>query len=93
MQANPSQSNQDEDDIAQSGVLGLILEEHPAQLTVPELVRAMCRRVEDFGERDRVERAAGELVGAGLLHRQGAFGAADPRCASLPPARLRMTGS
>lgn len=67
------QINDSEDAIAQAGVLGFVIDEHPDHMTTSELLRAMCRRVEDFGEADTFERAIRELVGAGLLHRHGEF--------------------
>lgn len=57
----------------QHGLLAVVLAEHPAQLTIAELLREMCRSSEDFSERDAVERAVRDLVGVGLLHRQGVF--------------------
>ena len=46
-------------------VLGLVLDSHPKQLTIPALAR-------EIGQRDAVERAVSALVGVGLLERQGA---------------------
>lgn len=56
-----------EDKIAEAGVLGFVLEEHPAHLTIPELSLAMNRADDGFSARDEVERAIRDLVGAGLL--------------------------
>jgi hypothetical protein len=57
-----------EDRIVESGVLGFILGEHPAQLTLPELALAMNRDRNDFAADDEVERAIRELIGAGLIY-------------------------
>ena len=63
-----------EDDAkAQGAVLAVLLAEHPAQLTLAELVRQLTDNPDDFGQRDAVERAVRDLVGIGLLHRQGSF--------------------
>ena len=58
----------DEDAKTEGGVLGLILEEHPALLTVAELLLAMNRGPGDFPANDAVDRAIHNLVGAGLLY-------------------------
>lgn len=57
-----------EDRVVESAVLALVLEEHPTNLTIPELSLAINRDRDDFDEEDAVERAVRELVGAGLLH-------------------------
>lgn len=62
-----------EDRIVESGVLGFILGEHPAHLTLPELVLAMNHDRDDFAVGDDLERAIGELVGAGLLCLKAGF--------------------
>jgi hypothetical protein len=54
-------------------VLAFILDEHPAQLTIPEVVRAIYAHPYDFKENDAVERAVRDLVGGGLLHCHGCF--------------------
>lgn len=54
-------------------VLAFLLDEHPSQLTIPELSRALNARPGSFDSDDAVERAVRELVGAGLLYCQGAF--------------------
>lgn len=62
-----------EDTIVESAVLGFVLEEHPAQMTIPELSLAMNRLRRDFSSHNAVEEAVLNLVGAGLLHCEGAF--------------------
>ncbi len=54
-------------------VLAFLLEEHPSQLTIPELSRALNAVAGTFDTEDAVERAVRELVGAGLLHCHAAF--------------------
>jgi hypothetical protein len=53
---------------AERVTLAFLLEEHPAQLTIPEVARALYAHPSDFESNDAVERAIRELVGAGLLH-------------------------
>lgn len=73
----------------ESAVLGFLLSEHPDhQLTIPEVSRALNAKPSDFGSEDAVERAIRELVGAGLLHCQGAF--VVPTRAARYFARLEM---
>jgi hypothetical protein len=69
-------------------VLAFLLDEYPAQLTIPELSGALNERPGDFESEDAVERAVRELVGAGLLHCQGAY--VLPSRAALYFARLEM---
>jgi len=61
----------EEDDMFQHGVLGHVLAVHPAQLTLPELIREMVNGEIDFRHRDGIERAVRDLAGVGLLHREG----------------------
>lgn len=49
------------------------VDEHPSQLTIPEVARVFYAPPADFRKNDVVERAIRELVGAGLLHCEGAF--------------------
>jgi hypothetical protein len=58
---------------AEHVVLTFILAEHPAQLTIPEVSRALNAVPNSFSSFDAVERAIRELVGAGLLHCQDGF--------------------
>jgi hypothetical protein len=58
---------------SQCVVLSFILDEHPTQLTIPEVARALYAHPGDFEKGDEVERAIRDLVGAGLLHCHGAF--------------------
>ncbi len=60
-----------EDAKVQRAVLLVALDHHPAQLTLAELVRETAADPADFGELDAGERAVADLVGAGLLHRNG----------------------
>ena len=53
----------------QGVVLILVLDYFPTQLRVSDLVREITDDSTDFMERDRVERAVRDLVGAGLLFR------------------------
>jgi len=62
-----------EDAATESAVLQQVLDFHPAQVTVAELVRAVAGDRLEFAERDAVERAIRDLAGAGLLHRNDAF--------------------
>jgi hypothetical protein len=63
-----------EGDIAtESAVLQLVIDLHPTLLTVAELVREVAGEEAPFAERDSVERAVRDLVGAGLLHNNEGF--------------------
>lgn len=61
----------EKDDRDQEGIMGLVISEHPIQLTVSELVRQMVPPGADWIESDDIERGVRELVGMGLLHRNG----------------------
>jgi hypothetical protein len=69
MKTHPSEA----EDRVQRAVLGLLLDEHPVQLSVDEVVREMTGRPDDFAEHDLVETAVRSLVRAGLVHRHGPF--------------------
>jgi len=58
-----------QDRTVQQGVLIAVIDLHPIQATVSELVRQLTRDPGDFCERDAVERAVFDLAGVGLLHR------------------------
>lgn len=74
-------------DIHDQGVVLLqVLALHPAQLTIAELIREIIAGAAEFEEGDRFERAARDLVAAGLL-RFGA-GAVLPTRAALHFDRL-----
>lgn len=62
-----------EDVATEAAVLQQVLVDHPAQVTIGELVRELTSDSADFAERDAVERAIRDLTGAGLLHRNDAF--------------------
>lgn len=62
-----------EPDMIAAAVVDLVIAEHPAQLSVEELVRAIADDISDFGDRDAVAVAIRELVAAGLVHRSRDF--------------------
>jgi hypothetical protein len=62
-----------DDAVAQCAVLSILLAEHPVQLTFAELVLEILGDAGDFGQQEAVKRAVRDLVGVGLLHRQGIF--------------------
>jgi hypothetical protein len=90
-ETNPTDCDRDsahpsaEDAKAERVVLAFLLEEHPPLLTIPELSRVL-NADPGFDTDDAVERAVRELVGAGLLHCEGAF--IVPTYAALYFARL-----
>jgi hypothetical protein len=63
--------NHEEDDRTEAAIMGLVLEEHPAQLTLAELTLMMVGANPDYEGTDAVERGVRDLVGTGLLHRNG----------------------
>jgi hypothetical protein len=67
-------------------VLAFLLDEHPSQLTIPEVSRALNAVPDSFEANDAVERAIRELDGAGLVHCHGGF--AVPTRAAIYFARL-----
>ena len=56
-----------------SSVLELLLDNHPALLSVDEVIRAMTTGSDEFGPRDRIESALRDLIAFGLAHRLGSF--------------------
>ena len=62
-----------EDIATESAVLQQVLDLYPAQVTYGELLREVAGQLAEFDERDAVERAVRDLVGAGLLHRHDEF--------------------
>jgi hypothetical protein len=61
------------EDMAQQAILAILLEAHPGQRSVEEIIREMTDRPDDFSARDAISNAIRDLVGAGLLHRHGPF--------------------
>ena len=76
----------DQDVQAERAVLAFLLDEYPAQLTIPEASRALNAIPGSFEAHDAVERAIRELDGAGLVHCRGGF--AVPTRAALYFVRL-----
>lgn len=77
-----------EDAKTERAVLAFLIEEHPSQLTIPELSRALNAQPGGFDSDDAVERAVRELVGAGLLRCQGGY--IVPTRAAVYFARLEV---
>jgi hypothetical protein len=71
----------EDDREAEQAVLAFLLEEHPAQLTIPEVSLALNAAPASFPAFDAIERAIRELDGAGLLHCHHGF--ATPTRAAL----------
>lgn len=67
--AEGRQTTRHEDAQDRRSVLFRVLALHPAHLTTAELVREISAGAEGFEEADAIERAIGDLVGAGLLNR------------------------
>ena len=57
----------------ESAVLALLLDEHPARLTTDELILVLHADPERGDPQDAGQRAIRQLVGAGLIHREGRF--------------------
>ena len=62
-----------DDAVTESAVLQRLLDLHPVQVTVAELVREVGGESPGFAERDAIERAVRDLSGAGLLHSHDDF--------------------
>lgn len=58
-----------EDLRTEHAVIGFLLDEHPTRLTFDELLVAFDPK--DYAEKDAIGRAVKELIGAGLLRRDG----------------------
>jgi len=67
------QTTASEDARTESAVLSLLIEEHPIHLTMDELALVLHGDPERVDPKDAAYRAVRELVGAGLVHREGAF--------------------
>ncbi len=63
----------EEDREAQVRVLHFLLRESPALVTEAEVASALADGLPVFVETDSIERALIELLGAGLVYRQGEF--------------------
>ena len=62
-----------EQDKTEQAVLALLLHAHPAQRSIDEVVRELSDGPDEFAARDAIHNAVRDLVGAGLLHRNGQF--------------------
>jgi len=77
-----------EDKKTEGAVLALLLDEHPTRLTMDELILVLHADPERGDPEDAGTRAVRELVGAGLVHREGRFLA--PSRAALYFAALEL---
>jgi hypothetical protein len=57
----------------QRAVLSFLLQIFPRRLTFDELLLELASDPTSFAERDAISNAARDLVGTGLLHREGRF--------------------
>jgi hypothetical protein len=78
-----------EDSRTESAVLALLLDEHPTRLTMDELILVLCADPDRGDPQDAARRAVAELVGGGLVHRDGNFLA--PTRAALYFQRLEVS--
>jgi phage head maturation protease len=62
-----------EDAATESAVLQQLLNLHPTQVTMEELLLEVGGQFADFAERDAIDRAVRDLTGVGLLHRHDSF--------------------
>lgn len=70
---DPRPGSADPDRHVRQAILALLLEVHPAQRSLEELLREMTDEPTAVPARVRVEDAVRDLVGAGLVHRHGSF--------------------
>jgi hypothetical protein len=61
------------DTATESAVLASLLDLHPTQLTLDELIRELGGAQAGFAERDAIERAVRDLAGSGLVNRNDEF--------------------
>ena len=64
-------TTRDADRVTESAAMRLLLQLHPTQITVEELIGELVGQQPGFAERDSVERAVRDLAAIGLLHRNG----------------------
>lgn len=74
------------DAMTERAVLALVLDEHPARLTMDELLLVLHADPRLGDPEDAARRAVRELVGAGLLYCEGSF--VEPTRAALYFTRL-----
>lgn len=60
-------------DILESAVLEVLLEHHPAQLSLDEIAREVARDPDNGAGHDEVTNAVRDLSRAGLVHRHDRF--------------------
>jgi hypothetical protein len=60
-------------DDAERAVLECVVDLHPIQLTIDELIRELTDTPDDFASRDQIEITVQQLARVGLLHCHGRF--------------------
>jgi hypothetical protein len=78
-----------EDKKTECAVLALLLDEHPARLTMDELILVLHGDPARHDPKDAADRAVRELTGAGLVHRH--TGLLAPTRAALYFERLELS--
>jgi hypothetical protein len=71
--SDDSRTTAAEDAATEAAVLHQVLDFHPGQMTLVELIREIGGVAPDFAQRDAIERAVRDLVGVGLLHSHADF--------------------
>ncbi|MEN3281460.1 MAG: hypothetical protein V7607_2600 [Solirubrobacteraceae bacterium] len=73
MTGPPELSRAERIDMTQQAVLSILLDAHPGLRSIEEVVCEMTDRPDELCARDEINNAIRDLVGAGLVHRHGAF--------------------
>ena len=80
---NPEREDRED----QASVLRTVIDLHPVQVSVSELISELALDPSEFSERDRIERAVRDLSGVGLLHRHAFLNRPD---ALIVPTRAAI---
>lgn len=63
----------DDPDVLSAAALAILIDEHPAQLSLHELTRILGDGTDDWAQQDPVRVALRQLVADGLAHQHGTF--------------------
>jgi hypothetical protein len=78
----------DDPDMLPAAALAILIDLHPAQLSLHELTRILGDGTDEWNQRDEVRVALRQLVSDGLAHQHGAFYFASH--AAVRGERLRL---